>query len=104
MKVSLLLLSALAAFSVAAAEEPLAFKTPKDKISYSLDMNPDALGAGLKATVLGGKALLTEAEYEQAMKDFNAERQAKMQAKRAEMQAKQAEQAKEAGDKNKKDG
>jgi len=117
MKVSLLLLSALAAFSVAAAEEPLTLKTPKDKVSYSLgmnigrsitnqsiDINPDALGAGLKATVLGGKALLTEAEYEQAMKDFNAERQAKMQAKRAEMQAKQAEQAKETGDKNKKDG
>jgi len=106
-----------AALSLNAAEESPLLKTPKDKVSYtlgmnigrsitnqSIDVNADALAAGLKATVSGAKTLLTEAEYQESMKAFNAEMQAKMMAKRQEMQSKQAEQAKEAGDKNKKEG
>jgi len=105
------------ALSLFGAEESPLLKTPRDKMSYSLGMsigqsitnqslevNPEAMAAGLKAVVNGGKPLLTEAEYQENMKAFNAERQAKFQAKRAEMQAKQADAAKDAGDKNKREG
>jgi len=118
MKVSLLAIMSIgAALSLVAAEQLPQLKTPKDKTSYSigmdigrsitnqaLDVNPDALAAGLKATVTGAATLLTEAEYQETMKTFRTEMQAKMMAKRQEMQAKQAEQAKESGDKNKKEG
>jgi len=93
-----------------AAEESPLLKTPRDKISYSigmnigqsitnqgLEINPDAMAAGLKAVVTGAKPLLTDAEFQESMKSFNEERQAKMQAKQAEM-------AKEAGEKSKKEG
>src|SRR5258707_1643373 len=118
MKVCLLAMMGVgAALSLTAAEESPLLKTPKDKVSYtlgmnigrsitnqSIDVNADALAAGLKANVSGAKTLLTEAEYQESMKAFNAEMQAKMMAKRQEMQSKQTEQAKEAGDKNKKEG
>ena len=106
-----------AAFTVAAAQESPLLKSPKDKVSYSIGMdigrsitnqaieiNPEALAAGLKAMLGGGTPLLTEAEYLENMKVFRSEMQAKMQARRAEMQAKQAEAGKEVGDKNKKEG
>src|SRR4051812_31977154 len=115
MKLQLLaIMVASAASSLIAAEENPLLKTPKDKVSYSIGMdigrsitnqsieiNPEALAAGLKATVSGGQTLLSESEFQETMKTFRTDMQAKMQAKRAEMQAKQAEQAKEAGSKNK---
>ena len=125
MKLRLLtLIGVSAALTMLAAEESPLLKTPRDKISYSigmnigqsitnqgLEINPDAMAAGLKAVVTGAKPLLTDAEFQESMKSFNEERQAKMQAKRAEMQAKQAEMqakqaemAKEAGEKSKKEG
>jgi FKBP-type peptidyl-prolyl cis-trans isomerase FklB len=113
----LVMMAAGAALKLMAAEDNSLVKTPKDKISYSIGMdigrnitnqaieiNPDALAAGLKAMVTGGKPLLTEAEFAETMKTFRADMQAKMMAKRQEAQAKQAEQSKELGDKNKKDG
>ncbi len=113
----LVMLGSGAGLTLLAAEENPLVKTPKDKISYSIgmdigrnitnqaiDINPDALAAGLKATVTGGKPLLTEAEFAETMKTFRADMQAKMMAKRQEAQAKQAEQGKELGEKNKKDG
>ncbi len=72
--------------------------------NQAIDINPEALAAGLKAMLGGGTPLLTEGEYLEHMKAFRTEMQTKMQAKRAEMQAKQAEQGKETGEKNKKEG
>jgi FKBP-type peptidyl-prolyl cis-trans isomerase FklB len=113
----IVLMSAGAALAAMAAEQTSPLTNPRDKMSYTLGMsmgqtvtnwgieiNPDLVAAGLKAMVRGEKPLLTEAEFQESMKAFNTERQAKMQAKRAEMMAKQAEKAKESGDKNKQDG
>src|SRR5881397_361420 len=88
-------------------------KTPKGKLSYGLGMDigknitntlievdADALAAGLKAVISGGKSLLTEAEAREAMNDFRSQMQAKQQERQKLMQ----EQAKQAGEKNKKDG
>ncbi len=109
--------SVVAALNLMAADESSLLKTPKDKISYSIGMdigrsitnqaieiNPEALAAGMKAVVGGGTPLMTEAEYQEHMATFRKDMQAKMQARRTEMQAKQAEQAKGVGEKNKKDG
>src|SRR6266849_7711816 len=121
---SLMMASVLAALNLMAADGSSLLKTPKDKISYSIGMdigrsitnqaieiNPEALAAGMKAVVSGGTPLMTEAEYQENMATFRKDMQAKMQARRAEMQAKQseiqakqAELAKGAGEKNKKDG
>ena len=118
MKLQLLtVIGAGAVLSLMAADESPLLKTPKDRISYaigmdigksitnqSIDINPDALAAALKSVVTGAKPLLSDAEYQENMKTFRSDMQAKMMAKRAEMQAKQAEKSKEVGDKNKKDG
>jgi FKBP-type peptidyl-prolyl cis-trans isomerase len=100
---------ALAGF---AADDPMV-KTPKGKLSYGLGMDigrnitntlievdAEALAAGLKAVVSGGKSLLTEAEAREAMNDFRSQ----MQAKQAERQKLMQDQQKQAGEKNKKDG
>src|ERR1043166_878608 len=113
----LMIIGAGAVLSLMAADESPLLKTPKDRISYaigmdigksitnqSIDINPDALAAALKSVVTGAKPLLSDAEYQENMKTFRSDMQAKMMAKRAEMQAKQAEKSKEVGDKNKKDG
>src|SRR5437867_13235423 len=89
-----------AALTLLAAEESPLLKTPKDKISYSIgmdigrsitnqaiDINADALAAALKAVVSGATPLLTEPEYQEHMKTYRTEMQAKMQPKGAEMQA-----------------
>jgi len=118
MKLQLLtVIGAGAVLSLMAADESPLLKTPKDRVSYaigmdigksitnqSIDINPDALAAALKSVVTGAKPLLSDAEYQENMKTFRSDMQAKMMAKRAEMQAKQAEKSKEVGDKNKKEG
>src|SRR5438067_1117386 len=116
MKLQLLaIIGAGAALNLLAAEESPLLKTPKDRISYAIsmdigksitnqaiDINPEALAAALKAVVSGAKPLLSDTDYQENMKTFRSDMQAKMMAKRAEMQAKQAEKSKEVGDKNKK--
>ncbi len=85
----------------------------KDRISYGIgmdigrnitnrqvDINPDALAAGLKAIVSGSKPLLTEEQYRQAMMAL----QTQMQAKQAERMKQMESQNKQAGEKTKKEG
>src|SRR4051812_10943350 len=73
------------ALPLVAAEDSTLLKSPKDKISYSigmsigqsitnqsLEVNPEAMAAGLKAVVTGAKPLLTDAEFQENMKAFNA--------------------------------
>ena len=106
-----------AALSLSAAEDNPLVKTQKDKISYSIgldigrnitnsqiDINLDALAAGLKSVISGSKPLLTEEESKEVMNAFRTEMQTKQQARMKEMQAKQAEKSKESADKNKKEG
>ncbi|MBI3621112.1 MAG: FKBP-type peptidyl-prolyl cis-trans isomerase [Nitrospirae bacterium] len=89
-----------------AADEAPAPTSKKDKISYSigvnigtslkqqeLDVNTDALVAGLKDALSGGKTKLTQDEVKQVLTDFQQEMQAKMQ-----------ERMQQTADKNKKDG
>jgi FKBP-type peptidyl-prolyl cis-trans isomerase FklB len=89
-----------------AADESPAPTSKKDKISYSigmdigsnlkrqeLDLNADALAAGLKDALSGGKTKLTQDEVRQVLTDFQQELQAKMQ-----------ERTQQLGEKNKKDG
>jgi len=109
--VSLSLLTAVVAVSSFAADVEL--KTDKDKISYAIGMdigknitnrqveiNPDALAAGLKSILSGAKPQLSEEQVKEAMTSL----QTMMQSKMAErMKSQQAEQ-KEVGDKNKKEG
>ena len=106
-----------AALSLSAAEDSPLVKTQKDKISYSIgldigrnitnsqiEINIEALTAGLKSVITGTKPLLTEEESKEVMNGFRTEMQAKQQARMKEMQAKQAEKSKEAAEKNKKEG
>lgn len=105
------------ALGLVAAEESSGQMNPRDKMSYSLgmnmgqtvtnwgvDINPDLVAAGLKAILTHGKPVLSDTQFQEGLKAFQAERQTKMQARRAEMMAKQAEKAKEAGEKNKREG
>lgn len=90
---------------IAADESPL--KDEKDKISYGygmeigknlkrqgIEINPDLLAQGLKATLSGDKTLLTEDEVRQTMMAF----QQKMQASRAEKTKKEGEENKTKGE------
>jgi len=96
-----------------AADDSAALKTQRDKISYALGMdigrnitnqqieiNADALAAGIKAVVTGAKPLLTDQELQEAMNAFRTE----MQAKRTERFKQQAERTKVQGEQSKKDG
>jgi FKBP-type peptidyl-prolyl cis-trans isomerase FklB len=89
-----------------AADDSAAPTNKKDKISYSigmdigsnlkrqeLDLNADALAAGLKDAFSGGKTKLTQDEVRQVLTDFQQEIQAKMQ-----------ERTQQLGEKNKKEG
>lgn len=89
----------------AADESPL--KDEKDKISYGygmeigknlkrqgIEINPDLLAQGLKATLTGDKTLLTEEEVRATMMAF----QQKMQGMRAEKQKKEGEENKGKGE------
>ena len=100
-----------------AADDSALTKTERGKLSYALGMDigrnitnqqiqvdPDALAAGIKAVVTGAKPLLTAEEVQGAMNAFRSELQAK-RAERFKQQAElkksqekvQAEQAKEEG-------
>ncbi|MCI0745917.1 MAG: FKBP-type peptidyl-prolyl cis-trans isomerase [Verrucomicrobia subdivision 3 bacterium] len=94
------------AIGLSAAEGKPELKDQKDKVSYSigmdigrnikrqqLDVNVDALAAGIKDIMAGGTTALTEEQAREVMTAY-----------RTEMQAKQQTQAKEAGEKNKKEG
>lgn len=96
--------------SLSAAEE---LKTDKDKISYAIgmdigrnitnnqvDINIDALAAGVKAMVSGAKPQLSDEQFKDAMGILRSNMQARMADRMKEQQASQ----KVAGEKNKKDG
>lgn len=107
MKLQVLIALSLVLFvSQVSAEEKLILKDQKDKVSYSIgtnignsfkkqsmDINPDALVQGIKDTLSGEKALMTEQEMNETMKAFQQE-----------MMTKQAELAKIIGEKNKTEG
>jgi len=90
---------------MAADDSPL--KDEKDKVSYGygmeigknlkrqgIEINPDLLSQGLKASLAGEKTLLTEEEVRQVMMSF----QQKMQAQRAEKSKKEGEEHKVKGE------
>lgn len=94
------------AISSPAADPAPALKDQKDKVSYSigmdigrnikrqnLDISVDALAAGIRDIMTGGKTALTDDEAREVMNAF-----------RTEMQAKQQTMAKEQGEKNKSEG
>ena len=94
------------AITLPAADPAPALKDQKDKVSYSigmdigrnikgqnLDLNVDALAAGIRDAIGGGKTALTDEEAKEVMMAY-----------RNEMQAKRQSMAREQGDKNKKDG
>ena len=89
------------------AADPSPLKDEKDKISYGygmeigknlkrqgIEINPDLLAQGLKASLAGEKTLLTEDEVRQTMMAF----QQKMQASRAEKQKKEGDENKTKGE------
>src|SRR3712207_874493 len=86
-----------AAIAVAA---PLDMKNEKDKISYAIgvdigknitnrqvEINPDALAAGLKAVVTGAKLELSEEQLKEAMNSLQQTMQAKMGERMKQQQA-----------------
>jgi len=94
------------AITLPAADPAPALKDQKDKVSYSigmdigrnikrqnLELNVDALSAGIRDAISGGKTALTDDEAREVMNAY-----------RTEMQSKQQSMAKEQGDKNKKEG
>ncbi|HWH70506.1 MAG TPA: FKBP-type peptidyl-prolyl cis-trans isomerase N-terminal domain-containing protein, partial [Candidatus Sulfotelmatobacter sp.] len=104
--------SAVLAINLTALGENM-LSSEKDRISYGIgmdigrnitnrqvDINPDALAAGLKAIVNGSKPLLNDEEYRQAMTGLQAQMQAKQAERMKQMEAKN----KEAADKTKKEG
>jgi FKBP-type peptidyl-prolyl cis-trans isomerase FklB len=107
MKVLLGFLAMGAAITLSAAETPTPeLKDQKDKVSYSigmdigrnikrqnLDLNVDAVAAGIRDAIAGGKTALTEEQSREVMNAY-----------RMEMQTKQQAEAKQASEKNKKEG
>src|SRR5260221_12940753 len=96
-----------------AADDGSLVSTPKGKMSYGLGMDigrnitnsalevdPEALAAGLKAIVKGTKPALSDEEAKEVMHQLSMQ----IQAKRMEQQKAMQEKGKEAGAKNKKDG
>jgi FKBP-type peptidyl-prolyl cis-trans isomerase FklB len=95
-----------------AADEAALIQTQRGKMSYGLGMDigrnitnqqiqvdPDALAAGIKAILTGAKPLLTDQEAQEAINALRAE----LQAKRAERIKQQAERAEAQAEQNKKD-
>lgn len=94
------------AITLPAADPAPALKDQKDKVSYSigmdigrnikrqnLELNVDALAAGIRDAIGGGTTALTDDEAREVMNAY-----------RTEMQSRQQSMAKEQGDKNKKEG
>jgi FKBP-type peptidyl-prolyl cis-trans isomerase FklB len=95
-----------ATIAVSAAETTPPLKDQKDKVSYSigmdigrnikrqnLDLSVDALAAGIRDILSGGKTALTDDESREVMNAY-----------RTEMMSKQQEQAKVSAEKNRKEG
>jgi FKBP-type peptidyl-prolyl cis-trans isomerase len=107
MKALLGFLAMGAAITLSAADTKTPeLKDQKDKVSYSigmdigrnikrqnLELNVEAVAAGIRDAIAGGKTALTDEESREVMNAY-----------RMEMQTKQQAQAKEAGEKNKKEG
>jgi FKBP-type peptidyl-prolyl cis-trans isomerase FklB len=100
------LLGLLFLASQVSAEDNLALKSQKEKVSYSIgmdignnikkqaiDIDPELLARGIKDAFSTEKPLMTEEEIRQTMMAFQKK-----------MMAKQEEQMKKAGEKNKKEG
>jgi len=96
-----------------AADDAALVKTPKGKMSYAVglemgrnitnylvDVDAEALAAGVRDSVSKKKALISEQDAIAGMNEFRGQ----MQAKRSETQKLMQEKQKEAGDKNKKEG
>jgi FKBP-type peptidyl-prolyl cis-trans isomerase FklB len=96
-------LIALVLCSTALAEEKTTLKDTKDKVSYSIgldigstlkkqkiDVNADALSAGLRDALSGGKPLMTEEEVKTTMTTFSQELVQKQQAAAQEAATKNA--------------
>lgn len=94
---------ALALVFTAAAEEKPTLKEPKDKVSYSIgldigatlkrqhiDINTDALSAGLKDAITGAKPLLSDEQVKETMQNFSKEISEKQQAAAKEAATKNA--------------
>ena len=86
MKTLSIALSALIICSVAFAEDKPALKDSKDKVSYSIgldigttlkkqkiDVNPDALSAGVRDAVTGAKPQMTDDQIKETMTTFSKE-------------------------------
>ena len=86
MKTLSIALSALIICSVAFAEDKPALKDSKDKVSYSIgldigttlkkqkiDVNPDALSAGVRDAVTGAKPQMTDDQIKETMTAFSKE-------------------------------
>jgi FKBP-type peptidyl-prolyl cis-trans isomerase FklB len=95
------------------AADTIELKDQKDKLSYSIgvtigngykrqsiDINPDALTAGVKDAFAGGKKLLTDEEIAAVLQAFNQE----MRQKQMSQAEKQAAADQTLAEKNKKDG
>src|SRR5437899_6023600 len=95
-----------------AADDAALIKTPKGKMSYAVglqmgyqitntlvDVDVEAVAAGVRDALSRKKALITDQEGIQGMNEFRGQ----MQAKRAEIQKMMQEKNKEAGEKNKKE-
>jgi len=106
MKIAIALMVAGFTASLMAAEDP-SLKDEKAKVSYGygmeigknlkrqgIEIDPDLLAKGLKASLAGEKTLMTEDEVRQTMMAF----QQKMQSQRAEKSKKEGEENKTKGD------
>jgi FKBP-type peptidyl-prolyl cis-trans isomerase len=95
-----------------AADNAALVATPKGKMSYAvgqemgrnitnylIELDPEAMAAGVRDAVAGHKALLSEQDATAAVNDFRTQ----MQAKRMDQQKMMQEKNKAAGEKNKKE-
>src|SRR5205807_1064471 len=109
---SILGLTALFATAASAADNAGLVSTPKGKMSYAvgqemgrnitnylIQLDPEAIAAGVRDAVAGNKALLNEQDAQAAVNDFRQQ----MQAKRMDQQKMMQEKNKMAGEKNKKE-
>jgi FKBP-type peptidyl-prolyl cis-trans isomerase len=84
--------------SQASAQDAPTLKTQKDKVSYSIgrnigenlkkqsiDVNQDALSAGIKDALSEGESLLTDEEVRQVLNEFQQEMRAKAEARTQEL-------------------
>lgn len=103
MKSILLIIAAILIVSPVIAQDKSPLKDQKDKVSYSIgldigltfkkqkmDLNPDALTAGLKDALSGNKPLLTDEQVKETMTTFSKEMTEKQTAANKEASEKNA--------------